>query len=81
MMDILGGGAGAAPAGDLIKDVTEETFMAEVVDASMEVPVIVDFWAPWCGPCKSITSVIQNLSSLYPDVTFVEVRRAVHVLC
>ena len=43
-----------------IIDVNADTFMTEVIEASKEKPIIVDFWAPWCEPCKQLTPILEN---------------------
>ena len=65
-MDLGGVNPGSgAGAGDVIKDGTSATFAKDVIDASREALVLVDFWASWCGPCKQLTPIIEKVVKSY----------------
>src|ERR1700678_2878276 len=55
------GAAATAGSGAFVKDGSIETFAADVLEASRAVPVIVDSWAPWCGPCKQLGPLIEKV--------------------
>jgi thioredoxin len=61
-----------------VRELTDETFKAEVLES--ERPVVVDFWAPWCGPCKAVEPVFADLAEAYSEIGFAKMNIDEHPL-
>lgn len=56
-----------------LKAITDDTFVKDVLEASQEKPILVDFWASWCGPCRMLSPILEQIADEQPEVLFTAV--------